>query len=294
MHEANRYAGADLPLLPDRIHQGRDRRSDQVFAHQGRCWFGNHNCDRGRHRKIVRDIIMLKFLKSIFGRKQIADVGEDSAPSLTVHPIVNSPAPETWQERVAAIQLPPHERISVSVKSSNGKMLLAPNEIELVGRAVTLSGLSKGRPEDIEFYLAAMRSGKLNGREIRKIGRQLSKDEKAGLGIKFRGIVTANFIDTLNDKGLADPENAAWVIASHASHLVSSAADLHDKACGGIERVKFRYGHMAAGHCGYSRDMDGRTIPINEAEPLPAERCKHPDQCGCRWQAWTPLLDEIQ
>jgi len=164
----------------------------------------------------------------------------------------------------------------------------------LVKKAVEASGLSKARDEDVAFYVSALKSGILNGRDIRKAGRPLSKEEKAALGIKFRGILTHEFVATLNDEGLADPENAAWLISKHASRLVSSAGDVSRQLGSGIDLVKFRFGDMAAGHCDYSKKMDGKSLPVSEAPLLPADNCKHPDQCGCRWQAWIPLLDDIE
>ena len=73
-----------------------------------------------------------------------------------------------------------------------------------------------------------------------------------------------------------------------------ATADLRCAQGAGIEMVKFRFGHMAAGHCSYSRRMDGETVPISSAPALPPAECEHPDQCGCRWQAWIPLLDEME
>jgi len=70
-------------------------------------------------------------------------------------------------------------------------------------------------------------------------------------------------------------------------------ADLKRAAQAGIDQVKFRFGGMAAGHCSYSKRMDGVKVRIADAALLPADECEHPDQCGCRWQSWMPLMDEI-
>lgn len=72
------------------------------------------------------------------------------------------------------------------------------------------------------------------------------------------------------------------------------AADLGRINAAGIAQVKFRFGHMAAGHCSYSLSMDGKVIALPDAPHLPPDECEHPDQCGCRWQSWIPLLDEIE
>ncbi|WP_303758346.1 hypothetical protein [Sphingobium yanoikuyae] len=234
---------------------------------------------------------MFRFLKTIFGKNHTAEASPEIGEA---RQITKDPEPKTWQERVAAIQLPPDERIAISVKSSNIQILQLPDEAALVSIAVIASGFSKGRDEDIRFYLMALKGGNLNGRDVRKIGRQLSKDEKTKIGLNFRGILTEEFISTLNDNGLSDPEHAAWAISSHASRLVFSASDLRDKARAGITQVKFRFGGMAAGHCSYSRKMDGHVVAIADAPALPSSECEHPDQCGCRWQSYIKMLDDIQ
>lgn len=74
---------------------------------------------------------------------------------------------------------------------------------------------------------------------------------------------------------------------------MSSHLDLEQARKARIEIVKFRFGEMACGHCSYSLAMDGQKVSITQAPPLPPRECNHPDQCGCRWQAWIPLLDEL-
>lgn len=158
---------------------------------------------------------------------------------------------------------------------------------------VVESGLTKERDKDIDFYVAAYRDGRLNFRDIRKRGAPLTKEEKAVLGIRYRGVLTREFVETLNEDGLRDPEISAQLIAQPASHRLSSSQDLRRKTEVGIELVRFQFGHMLAGHCSYSKQMDDKRVPIAQAQPLPSPACEHPDQCGCRWQAWLPIMDEL-
>jgi hypothetical protein len=155
---------------------------------------------------------------------------------------------------------------------------------DIVAASVLLSGLTKGRPEDVAFYVEAWREGVLNYRDLRKRGTPLTAEEKRALGVKGRAILTREFVETLNESGLSDPEMAAQMIAMPANHRASTAGDLHRAKQAGMEHEKFRFGQTAAGHCTYSKRMNGKVVKIDEAGPLPALDCKHPDQCGCRWQ----------
>ena len=156
---------------------------------------------------------------------------------------------------------------------------------DVVAASVLHSGLTKGRPEDVAFYVEAWREGVLNFRDVRKRGTPLTAEEKRALGVKGRAILTREFVETLNESGLADPEMAAQMIAAPAAHRASTANNLHQARQAGMEQEKFRFGQTAAGHCSYSKRMNGKVVRIDEAVPLPALDCKHPDQCGCRWQS---------
>lgn len=70
-------------------------------------------------------------------------------------------------------------------------------------------------------------------------------------------------------------------------------AFLKRAADAGIECMRFRASTMAAGPCALARGLDMKKVPIREASQLPFAGCEHPDQCGCRWQAWIPLMDEL-
>jgi len=163
----------------------------------------------------------------------------------------------------------------------------------MIEGVLTRSGLANVRAEDIAFYRRALDAGKLNARDVRKMGNPISADEKRALGISYRGILTKEFLDTLNDRGMADPMMAAQIIGRTALSTISSGKSLRSSQEAGIEMVRFRFGGMAAGHCSFSRKMDGKRVPIGEAETLPAKSCEHPDQCGCRWGAWLPIMDEL-
>lgn len=218
----------------------------------------------------------------------------------------SSPAPRTappprvfsnvsWQDRVRQVQLPPDQRFSV--ESLAGPQRREParqtDEEQIIKDALLRSGFSAARDEDIDFYRRALDAGKLNFRDVRKIGKPISSDEKRAMGITYRGVLAREFLNTLNEKGLADPATAAQMIAQPAFSMISSARSIRSTRAAGIDLVKFRFGKMVAGHCSYSRKMDGKRVGIGKAEPLPATSCEHPDQCGCRWQAWLPIMDEL-
>lgn len=168
-----------------------------------------------------------------------------------------------------------------------------PSDAELIGRALQQSGLSDARQEDLEFYEAAARDGALNGRDARKRGRALTKQEKADLGISYRGILSAEFIETLNANGIADPEGAAWQICSHAGQLLRSRDQIMEASDRGISLLRFRASPMAAGPCPKAAAQNEGRIPIGAAQITPFEQCTHPDQCACMWQSWLPLLGEL-
>lgn len=199
-----------------------------------------------------------------------------------------------WQERVVATQAPQAQRISVSVPTGNMDWLVPKSAADLIAHAVRNSGLSSGRDEDIAFYLAAHRSGSLNGRDIRKKGALLTKEQKREIGFVYRGMYSRELYDTLNEAGRADPVDSAWTICSYANGLMHSQGQLKSAADAGIEMIRFRASNMAAGPCAKAKSLDEARLPIGQVEIVPFDQCTHPGQCACMFQSWIPLLDEIE
>ena len=180
----------------------------------------------------------------------------------------------TWQERVKQVQLPPEERFPVYTLAGAGKP--PPPKVRsdqtLVQAALRRSGLSHARVEDADFAIRTFRE-QIPAR---------------------KSWASEEFADILNDAGQAMPRQEAWSLTIRVSNsLLATSRDLKRQQEAGIELVRFRFGKTAAGHCAFSRTMEGKRIPIGKAIPLPSESCEHPDQCGCRWQAWLELMDEL-
>lgn len=161
-----------------------------------------------------------------------------------------------------------------------------PTAAELIAAAVKESGLSKARPEDIEFYQAAFLEGALNWKDVRKRGTPLTAHEKKVFGISFRGILTREFVDTLNDKGLLDPVDAGHHICAPAANRIVTVRQLQQFSAAGIEIVRLRASVASAGPCPHAAALGDRRIPIDRAQPVPFDACLHPDQCACMYQAW--------
>ena len=158
-------------------------------------------------------------------------------------------------------------------------------EDQLIQGVLLRSGLSLARDEDVAFYRRAHDAGKLNYRDVRKIGATLSADEKKAVGITYRGSLTREFLDTLNEHGLSDPEMAAQMIAQPAANLIASAKSIRAARMAGIDKFKLRPSNMAAGPCACARAVTKKALPVKDVEPVPFPDCSHPDQCACRWQS---------
>lgn len=183
--------------------------------------------------------------------------------------------------------------ISTLASQRGSPRMNLPSDQALIERAVLLSGFSKCRPEDIEFYVEAHRSEGLDPRSIRKRGTLLTKEQVKTRDIAFRGHLTEEYLATLNDDGLSDPVGAAWVIVRHANSLICCAKDLKRTRDANIDLVRFRASNMAAGPCPKAAALNDQRITIDKVEIVPFEECTHPDQCACLYQAWLPLMDEF-
>jgi hypothetical protein len=167
------------------------------------------------------------------------------------------------------------------------------DEIEIITKTVLTSGLTNGRLEDVLFYVNAYQSGNFDWRRVRSFGTLFTSLEKKSAGISYRGKITREFLETLNTAGMLDPVEAGNEICSAAIHRIASMRDIARAKDAGIGRLRFRASKMAAGPCDRAAALDDQKIPISEAEPLPFLDCRNAGQCGCLYQSWIPLMDEI-
>lgn len=199
---------------------------------------------------------------------------------------------EPWQERVRRVELPEAERQAVQ-NLAGGKVAAPALDLDaLITERVVRTGLCKGRESDIRFYIDAYHAGRLNGRDLRKHGTPITAQQKRDLGISYRGILTEEFLDTLNDAGLADPEQAAWTITSSSSCAISNAANLVAISEMGLY-AEFNASNMAAGPCPRSAKVDGMRYRPEKAPIPPFEDCGHVDQCACMYRATLTLRGEL-
>ena len=112
---------------------------------------------------------------------------------------------ETWQDRVRRIQLPVSEREPIASLATSSAVQPPLDIAHLIGERVRRTKLTKARVADIDFVLEAHKAGKLFGDELRKVGTALTAEQKRSRGISYRGILTAEFLEILNEAGLQDP-----------------------------------------------------------------------------------------
>lgn len=220
--------------------------------------------------------MIFRWLKAFFEPNHKARFEPISAP-------VQPTQPETWQDRVRRIQLPEDERQPV-VSLVGSKDIYPSVDIErLIGDRVLRTGLTKGRPEDIQFVIEAHRAGKLLGDGLRKIGAGLTAEQKRSRGISYRGILTAEFLEILSEAGLQDPVQCAWVIGSSVTKAVQNAETLQRIGHADLY-AHFMASSMAAGPCARAALLDGKRFKANQAPLPPFKECGWPDQCGCMYR----------
>lgn len=164
---------------------------------------------------------------------------------------------------------------------------LSPEAV--IGEYVLRSGLTKGRDCDVSFFVDAFSAGRLNYRDVRKIGRALSNDEKRQRGIAYRGILTDEYLDTLNHIGMLDPAGAALDIAGPASSAAYTAQKLITAYDMNLW-IEFIASNALNGPCQHAANLTGTRQKPSGAPLLPLADCTHPEQCFCFYQA---RLDEF-
>ncbi len=170
-----------------------------------------------------------------------------------------------------------------------------PTRDDAIAYAVSLSGLVNEQPGTLAFYRATFAdhpSRFVTYDDLRKQGDLLDQESLKALGLRANVKLSRQFLATLNDRGCADPIGAACVIGLAISVALCTLHDLANMGAAGINGAKFRASNMAAGPCTAAAKLDGQTIPISDAPMLPFDKCPHPHQCGCNYQARLSLLDE--
>lgn len=150
-----------------------------------------------------------------------------------------------------------------------------------VQRALSVAGVTNDSVETVAFY-ERQASSFIDYRELRKKGRLLNAEEKRALSIKTRAHVGDEFARTLNDRGLADIQEAAARVAFALNAQRQSVTDISRRASAGSSYVRFFASNMAAGPCAPAANLGGSVMPLERAPLLPLEGCSHPDQCACR------------
>jgi hypothetical protein len=153
----------------------------------------------------------------------------------------------------------------------------------LIGDRVRRTNLTNGRAADIDFVLEAHKDGKLLGDSLRKVGTPLTAEQKRCRGISYRGILTAEFLEILNEAGLQDPVQSAFTLGMSITTALHNAENLQRIGRAGLY-AHFTASSMAAGPCGRAAALDGKRFRADHAPVPPFQECGWPDQCGCDYR----------
>lgn len=166
---------------------------------------------------------------------------------------------------------------------------LPDDEAEL---ALTESGLSRGRKQDIAFVRSVVESVEFaKGIDLRKMGTPISARQKAELGLRANTIVSEDYLGILTAKGIANPiESAQFIVSAYVGRL-ASLNDIGRMRHAGIKRVRVLPNNMAAGPCTHCLAAAGRDLPIDEAPIGSFAGCPHPAQCVIRIRSIVDIKD---
>lgn len=164
---------------------------------------------------------------------------------------------------------------------------------EHIRHVVLASGLANNRPEDIDFFVRAFESKRLNPRDVRRFGAIMTSEEKAETGLPANLVLAREFVATLNEQGLENPEGAALKIAWPAAHRCHVAASLLRMKQSGVNLVRFRASGSGAGPCAHAAKQDGARVTIAQTALPPFDDCSHPEQCSCVFQPWQNIADDM-
>lgn len=163
-----------------------------------------------------------------------------------------------------------------------------PGKDAVIAYAVNLSGLVIDLPEAMAFYRATFAdhpSRFVTYDDLRKQGDLLDKAALKALGLRGNVKLSAQFLATLNESGRTDPLGAASVIGSTISTALCTCRDLGNMEVADIEFVEFHASPMASGPCASAARLDGKRLPLSEAQLLPLNDCTHPGACACMYQS---------
>ncbi len=168
---------------------------------------------------------------------------------------------------------------------------LPDNEAKI---ALTESGLSHGRKQDIAFVRSVMESVEFaKGINLRKRGLPISPQRKAELGLRANAIVSENYLSILTEKGIANPIESAQLIASAYSNRLASLNKIGRMRHAGIKSVRVIPNNMAAGPCESCLTAAANELPIDDAPAGSLSGCPHPSQCAILLRA-VSALDEFK
>lgn len=146
--------------------------------------------------------------------------------------------------------------------------------------ALTESGLSHGRKQDIAFVRSVMEGVEFaKGIDLRKKGYPINAQRKAELGLRANTIVSEDYLSILTAKGLADPVESAQFIASAYSSRLASLNNIGRMRHAGIKKIRVVPNNMAAGPCAHCLAAAERDLPVDEAPVGSFAGCPHPSQC---------------
>ncbi|WDA41386.1 hypothetical protein [Erythrobacter sp. BLCC-B19] len=163
-----------------------------------------------------------------------------------------------------------------------------PDQHTAIDYALYLVGLTDDRADVRAFYRETFDGHPdrfVTYDDLRKRGTPLDKASLAALGLSPRVKLAAEFFATLNERGRADPIDAACKIGLAISAALCSIRDLRRMAGAGIKAAVLRPSALAVGPCERAGRVGGRVIALDATQVLPLPECDRPGECACIYQA---------
>jgi hypothetical protein len=163
-----------------------------------------------------------------------------------------------------------------------------PERNEAIEYALGLVDLTDDRREVLAFYRETFDGHPtrfVTYNDLRMQGAPLDKASLAALGLSPRVKLAAEFFATLNERGRADPIDAACKIGLAISTALCSVRDLQRMAEAGINAAVLWPSAAALGPCERATRMRWRVIALEAVEMLPLPECDRPGGCACNYQA---------
>lgn len=164
---------------------------------------------------------------------------------------------------------------------------------DLVKYALRVAAVTHETDEVLNLYADLFSGGShVSYREVIRLGRLLSKDEKSALGITTKAHVGTDFVNSLNERGLSDLSVASVKISGSCNQAIHSHGQLRE--CEQIDvKVRLRASNGAVGACSKASSLNLKPVLARDADILPFADCTHPDQCFCVYQAYIDLMGEL-